>query len=155
MKPKLTNVIEALAGAVDDLRDIERGAEDDPYPHWYRCDKGLLRFVGQGGGAWMIGHGGVPYSEPHPSMWPEGFSGFTRITAAEAAEMLKPDPYRELKDAYKDGKVIQIRRIGGWGDLLTCPKWRLSADNYRIKPEPDTATCPNCGAGVAVRLDVD
>jgi len=49
------------------------------------------------------------------------------------------DPYRELKDAYLAGKVIQIKDGGEW-DNIDCPLFKAPASDYRIKPEPVITT---------------
>lgn len=47
----------------------------------------------------------------------------------------KPDPYAELKKAHAEGKVIQFVDDGDiWRDIDE-PNWKLSANEYRIKPK--------------------
>ena len=45
------------------------------------------------------------------------------------------DPYAELKEAHKAGKVIQYKSSSGvWSDVT--PSWCVEPARYRIKPEP-------------------
>src|SRR5690606_5521425 len=46
------------------------------------------------------------------------------------------DPYRELKEAYKAGKTIQILHVNSWLNLKGEPGWSNPVDRYRVKPEP-------------------
>ena len=53
---------------------------------------------------------------------------------------VEADPYAELKEAYAEGKRIQIRSKDGaeWRDwsFSVEPLWNTPPNRYRIKPEP-------------------
>lgn len=46
------------------------------------------------------------------------------------------DPYRELKEAYEQGKVIQANMGSRWEDIKGEPVWNDDVKHLRIKPEP-------------------
>lgn len=51
----------------------------------------------------------------------------------------KPDPFKELKEAHKAGKVIQWRAGEGWpwhDQSEEGLDWGDKVENYRIKPDP-------------------
>ena len=45
------------------------------------------------------------------------------------------DPYRELKEAYEQGKVIQANMGSRWEDIKGEPVWNDDVKHLRIKPE--------------------
>src|SRR5690606_9423472 len=50
---------------------------------------------------------------------------------------IKPqeDPYKELREAYLNGKTIQMRSVSGnWRDIPD-PAFKADVKKYRIKPE--------------------
>ena len=51
----------------------------------------------------------------------------------------KPDPYAELKEAYKAGKTVQVAHQDIWTDwnFKFEPSWALAEKYYRIKPETE------------------
>lgn len=47
------------------------------------------------------------------------------------------DPYKELKEAFEEGEIIQVNEdIRGWIDIKF-PKFICNPSKYRIKPEPE------------------
>lgn len=48
------------------------------------------------------------------------------------------DPYRDIKEAYAQGKIIEVMKGDGiWIRLGCVPNWSLPPNRYRIKPEPE------------------
>jgi len=49
------------------------------------------------------------------------------------------DPYREFKEAEKEGKTLQIlNSLGEWTDVIIRLSWTSPPENYRIKPDDPT-----------------
>lgn len=59
------------------------------------------------------------------------------MTREEAKRQIKhEDAIRPVKQAYADGKTIQLRIYGNVWDDMTSSTFEDIPENYRIKPEP-------------------
>ena len=68
--------------------------------------------------------GAETFEEAEKSLWT------TRWTFARDI-----DPFRELKEAYNQGKIIQVNMNSQWEDITGEPIWNGDVKYLRIKPE--------------------
>lgn len=68
--------------------------------------------------------GAETFEEAEKSLWT------TRWTFARDI-----DPFRELKEAYSQGKIIQVNMNSQWEDITGEPIWNGDVKYLRIKPE--------------------
>jgi len=68
-----------------------------------------------------------------------GWCPLNQIGAFDIAdEVRKVDEYAHLKEAYFQGKTIQLLIDGKWKDIKSTPTWNYPIKDYRIKPKTKT-----------------